>query len=100
MEGRLGQWYRPVDRLQRTCLLFRHVRFAGYTTCRAKPFLKMLVGLLCGQMLIDAAAQHPAGLMAKLFHLSERRIDWRAAGAIPFLCQQGYQFVELLLRLR
>jgi len=60
----------------------------------------MLVGLFCGQMLIDGAAQHPAGLMAELLHLSERRISRRSAGAIPFLSEQGYQFVKLLLRLR
>ena len=56
--------------------------------------------MLVRQMFVQRAADHPAGLMAELFDLGERRVDWRSARAIPFLSEQGHQFVKLLLCLR
>ena len=90
VKGRLGKGDLPVERLQRTPFLPR-VRFAGRPARRARRFLKMFVGLLIGQMPIDSAAQHPADLMAELFHLSERRISRRSVGPISFRSDEGQQ---------
>ncbi len=74
MESRLGKGDLPVLRLQRTCfLVLRRVRFAGRGTGRASRFLKMF-GMLKRQMLVERAAEHPAGLMTKMFDLGERRM--------------------------